>query len=35
MYYKVKIDNKIATRCVYNILGINVEGRKEILEAVN
>jgi transposase-like protein len=31
MYYKVKIDNKIATRCVYNILGINVEGRKEIL----
>jgi transposase-like protein len=31
MYYKVKIDNKISTRCVYNILGINVEGRKEIL----
>ena len=31
MYYKVKIDNKIVTRCVYNILGINVEGRKEIL----
>lgn len=31
MYYKVKIDNKITTRCVYNILGINVEGRKEIL----
>lgn len=31
MYYKVKTDNKIATRCVYNILGINVEGEKEIL----
>lgn len=31
MYYKVKQDNKIITRCVYNILGINVEGRKEIL----
>ncbi len=31
MYYKVKIDNKITTRCVYNILGISVEGRKEIL----
>ena len=31
MYYKVKIDNKIVTRCVYNILGINVEGRKGIL----
>ena len=31
MYYKVKIDNKIATRCVYNILGINKEGRKEVL----
>lgn len=31
MYYKVKQDNKITTRCVYNILGINVEGHKEIL----
>lgn len=31
MYYKVKQDGKIATRCVYNILGITTEGRKEIL----
>jgi putative transposase len=31
MYYKVKQDNKMITRCVYNILGINVEGKKEIL----
>src|SRR5579862_441657 len=31
MYYKVKQDSKIITRCVYNILGITVEGRKEIL----
>lgn len=31
MYYKVKQDNKIITRCVYNILGITTEGRKEIL----
>jgi putative transposase len=31
MYYKVKQDGKIVTRCVYNILGITTEGRKEIL----
>jgi transposase-like protein len=31
MYYKVKQDNKVITRCVYNILGITIEGRKEIL----
>ena len=31
MYYKVKQDNKIATRCVYNIIGINKEGMKEVL----
>jgi putative transposase len=31
MYYKVKQDSKIITRCVYNILGITTEGRKEIL----
>ncbi|RTL52409.1 MAG: hypothetical protein EKK39_06915 [Sphingobacteriales bacterium] len=31
MYYKVKQDSKITTRCVYNILGITIEGRKEIL----
>jgi transposase-like protein len=31
MYYKVKEDNQYKTRCVYNILGINAEGRKDIL----
>lgn len=31
MYYKVKDEGKIITRCVYNILGITVEGRKELL----
>lgn len=31
MYYKVKEDTRFTTRCIYNILGINAEGRKEIL----
>lgn len=31
MYYKVKEDGKFVTRCVYNILGINTEGKKEVL----
>lgn len=31
MYYKVKQEGKIITRCVYNVLGITTEGRKEIL----
>jgi transposase-like protein len=31
MYYKVKEDGRIQTRCVYNILGITREGRKEVL----
>ena len=31
MYYKVKVNGKYDTRCVYNILGINTEGHKEIL----
>jgi len=31
MYYKVKEDGKIVNRCVYNVLGINTEGRKELL----
>lgn len=31
MYYKVKEEGKIVTRCVYNILGITVEGRKDLL----
>jgi putative transposase len=31
MYYKVKDEGKVVTRCVYNILGINTEGRKDLL----
>jgi transposase-like protein len=33
MYYKVREDGRSQTRCVYNILGINREGRKEVLGA--
>ena len=31
MYYKVKEDGRVTNRCVYNILGINAEGRKDLL----
>jgi putative transposase len=31
MHYKVKEEGHIQTRCVYNILGINKDGRKEVL----
>lgn len=31
MYYKVKEEGRTQTRCVYNILGINPEGKKEVL----
>jgi transposase-like protein len=31
MHYKVKQEGRIQSRCVYNILGITTEGRKEIL----
>jgi putative transposase len=31
MYYKVKDEGKIVSRCVYNVLGINTEGRKDLL----
>ena len=31
MYYKVKDEGRVVTRCVYNILGINVDGRKDLL----
>ena len=31
MHYKVKVDGKIQHKALYNILGINTEGRKEIL----
>jgi putative transposase len=33
MYYKVREDGRAVTRCIYNILGINREGRKEVLRA--
>lgn len=31
MYYKVRQDGKVVTRCLYNILGINTQGHKELL----
>jgi putative transposase len=31
MYYKVKEDGRTQTRCVYNILGINKDGHKDVL----
>ena len=31
MHYKVKEDGRVTSRAVYNILGINTEGRKELL----
>jgi transposase-like protein len=31
MFYKVKDEGRIVNRCVYNILGINVDGRKDLL----
>lgn len=31
MHYKVKQEGRIQSRCVYNILGITTEGRKEVL----
>lgn len=31
MYYKVKQEGKVVNRCVYSILGINIDGRKDIL----
>lgn len=31
MFYKVKEDGRTQTRCVYNILGINKDGKKDVL----
>lgn len=31
MYYKVKQEGRVQNRCVYNILGITPEGKKEVL----
>lgn len=31
IYFKVKKDSKVINKCVYSVLGINLEGKKEIL----
>lgn len=31
MHYKVKVDGRVQHRALYNILGVNKEGRKEVL----
>ena len=31
MFYKARVDGKIVSRAVYNLLGINIEGKKELL----
>jgi len=31
MYYKVKEEGRVINRCIYNILGISAEGRKDLL----
>jgi len=31
MYYRIRKDGKVQTRCLYNVLAINMEGRKEII----
>lgn len=31
MFYKVKEEGRTQTRCIYNILGINKDGRKDVL----
>lgn len=31
MYYKVRQDGKVVTRCLYNLLAINTQGHKELL----
>src|SRR5690606_39233666 len=31
MFFKVRVNGAVETRAVYNILGVNIEGRKEVL----
>jgi len=31
MYYRIKSGSQVVTRCVYNVIGITVEGHKELL----
>jgi putative transposase len=31
MYYKVREEGKVVTRCLYNVLGVNTAGRKDLI----
>jgi transposase-like protein len=31
MYYRIRKDGKVQTRCLYNVLAINLEGKKEVI----
>lgn len=31
MYYKVRVDGKVVTRVLYSVIGLNLEGKKEVL----
>ena len=31
MYYRIRQDGKVVTRCLYNVLAINLEGKKEVI----
>ena len=31
MYYRIRKEGKVQTRCLYNVLAINMEGRKEVI----
>jgi transposase-like protein len=31
LYYKVRKDSKVVNKCVYSVLGIDEEGKKDIL----
>lgn len=31
MYYKVRVDGKVATRVLYSVIGLNLQGKKEVL----
>lgn len=31
MYYRIRKDGQVSTRCLYNVLAINLEGKKEVI----
>jgi putative transposase len=31
MYYKVRVDGKVVTRVLYSVIGLNLQGKKEVL----